>query len=280
MARKNLYEIINNYALDSTTAFSRIRYYFDEARYYTDQNEYFDINLREYIEKYIFDRLPIRKAGQIDLSDLLHDIGLNSLSGQKSFDDLFIFIELLACCEDNMPSSGFLYYGVGKQMFNAIFKCINEVLSSINYRLVESKDGRIIIQNDPIMEEAINATEDEDLAILLYKYRRYGNAIEDKKQILLAILNVLAPEIQERRKSTKTNRYKETAIKIDNISNNFNIRHNNKNGKDKKEYAANLSDQEQEYWLDSLYETILVFILEKNYRKSSELLEKIQKPKK
>lgn len=277
MARKTLYDIIDEYEISPTTAFSRIRYYYDHAEYCADPSGYFTETLKDYIEYKIFKNLPIRKAGQINLSDLLQDIGLSHLSEAKTFDDLFLFIELLACCQDNMPSKQSPDYALGKEMFDEAFRCINEILITTGHKLVGPKDRRIVIQIDSTMEEAISKTDDEELSILLYKYRHYSNDNNDRKQILRSILSALAPEIQTSKKNSSKNRLHDVANRIDNIANNFNIRHNNTAGKDKNNYASNLTEAEQAYWYDALYGAILLFILEKDFDKTKEKLQEIRK---
>ena len=276
MARKTLYDIIDEYEISPTTAFSRVRHYYDDAEYYTDSSGYFTETLKAYIENHIFENLPIRKAGQINLSDLLQDIGLSHLSGTKSFDDLFLFIELLACCQDSMPSKQSPDYALGKEMFDEAFKCINEILTTTNHKLVGPKNKRIVIQTDPTMEEAIEKVSDEELCVLLYKYKRYDNTLDGKKQILRNILSTLAPEIQTAKKNGTKNRLHDVANRIDDIANNFNVRHNNTAGKDKNNYASNLTDAEQGYWYDALYEAILLFMLEKDFDKAKDKLQKLR----
>lgn len=283
MTRKSLYDIIDEYEISPTKAFSRICYYFDGITYSTNYTNC-SHNLKYYINKHLFKDLPIRRAGQLDIDDLLLDIGLKPLDGKKNFDDVFLLIEFIVCCFDSFNQCNIKYFFVnemdGSCIFKEVMRCIDEILLSTNHKLIETKRGRIVIQNDPAMEQAVLATEDEDLSVLLYKYRHYSNNASDKKQILVQIINKLEPKIQQKKSSKSHNRYYETADTIYNIANNFNVRHNNTSGSKKKEYACGLTEEEQEYWYDQLYNAIIIMILENDFSVMKGKLEVVQKSEK
>ena len=52
------------------------------------------------------------------------------------------------------------------------------------------------------------------------------------------------------------------------LANNLNIRHNNLEGKNKKEYLVNIDNEELECWYDETYQVMLLCILENNYKTS------------
>ena len=62
MARKTLYNIVNEHELDSETAFARITYYF-ESDICSDDTWGHVTTLKQLIEEDIFKYLPIRRAG-------------------------------------------------------------------------------------------------------------------------------------------------------------------------------------------------------------------------
>ncbi|MBR2695478.1 hypothetical protein IKE86_01010 [Candidatus Saccharibacteria bacterium] len=274
MARKTLYDIIEENELKPTVAFARLRYYYERDIIIEDDWGY-QQSFKKLVELYAFEILPIRNAGQINLSDLMKDIGLNNLSGEKSFDDVFLFIEFIMCCYDTLMSQVSFPYRHNSNSFKNLINCINGILSATNCKLVKTPKGKIVIQEDQTAEEVIKKV-DESLGILLYKYKHYKNDLNDKKQILCNILSTLAPEIQTAKKNGTKNRLHDVANRIDDIANNFNVRHNNTVGKDKNDYASNLTDVEQEYWYDALYEAILLFILEKDYDKAKDKLQKLR----
>lgn len=283
MARKSLFDIIDEFEVSPARAFSRILYFFDGKTYTTTYSNY-GHTLKYYINNYLFGSLPIRKAGESNIDELLCDIDL-SLHGnnKKTFDDVFLLIELIVCCFDSYSRCNIKYFFVdeknGRSIFNETMQCVNEILLATNHELVETKRGRIVIQSDSVMEQAVFATEDEELSVLLYKYRHYSNNISDKKQILVQIINKLEPRIQQKKNSKSHDRYYETADTINNIANNFNVRHNNTSGSKKKSYACELTEEEQEYWYDQLYNAILIMILEDDFLGAKNKLESVQKNK-
>lgn len=64
MARKTLYDIIDEFEVSPAQAFSRILYYFDGKVYDTTYCNY-GHTLKYYINDYLFKSLPIRKAGGV-----------------------------------------------------------------------------------------------------------------------------------------------------------------------------------------------------------------------
>lgn len=52
--------------------------------------------------------------------------------------------------------------------------------------------------------------------------------------------------------------------------NNAHIRHNNKEGSDRKELIANMSDEELEHWYDELYQLLLFCVLAKDNKERKE----------
>lgn len=281
MARKSLYDIIDEFEVSPAQAFSRILHFFDGKAYETIYCNCGQ-TLKDYINEYLFKSLPIRKAGESSIDELLHDIGLSLRGGnKKTFDDVFLLIELIACCFDSYDQCNIKYFFVdeknGSSIFSETMQCINEILLATDHRLIETKRGRIVIQNDLAMEQAIMTTDDEDLSVLLYKYRHFSNDILDKKRILIQIVNKLEPMIQQKKKSKIRNRFYETADTVYNIANNFNVRHNNISGNNKKECACRLTEEEQEYWYDQLYNAIIIMILENDFSVMKNKLEVAQK---
>lgn len=193
----------------------------------------------------------------------------------KTFDDVFLFIEFISCCYNVAQKRQSYSSWRAESIFENMAICISGILDATNHKLVDSKEGKIVIQSNSAMEEAIEEV-DENLGVLLYKYKHYSNTLDDKKQILRNILSALAPEIQTAKKNSTKNRLYDVANRIDDIANNFNIRHNNMAGKDENYYASNLTDVEQEYWDDALYKAILLFILEKDYDRAKDKLQKLR----
>ena len=59
--------------------------------------------------------------------------------------------------------------------------------------------------------------------------------------------------------------------------NNVHIRHNNKSGKNKKEFVANMSDEDLENWYDETYQLLLFCVLIKDNKGRKDKLDELLK---
>ena len=78
------------------------------------------------------------------------------------------------------------------------------------------------------------------------------------------ILKALADKIE----GFRDNLDKDLSSDFGFLANNINIRHNNLDGKNKKEYLVNIENEELESWYDETYQVMLLCILENNYKES------------
>ena len=85
---------------------------------------------------------------------------------------------------------------------------------------------------------------------------------KNSQQAKRNILKALADKIE----GFRDNLDKDSSSDFGFLANNINIRHNNLDGKNKKEYLVNIENEELESWYDETYQVMLLCILENNYK--------------
>lgn len=141
-----------------------------------------------------------------------------------------------------------------------------QLIDNVNFILDKSgyiakynkKENRImVVCKNADTFEAINSTSDKDIQYLLLQYidLRTTNDVITKKAILTDFGQYLEPKRDDLSEINK-----DLADTIFFGLNNFHLRHNNKEGKDKKEYIINMEKEDLIKWYDRLYSLILIAI--------------------
>lgn len=136
---------------------------------------------------------------------------------------------------------------------------VNIILDKSGYiAKYNEKENRImIVCKNADTFETINSTSDKDIQYLLLQYvdLRITNDVITKKDILTNFGQYLEPKRDDLSELNK-----DLADTIFFGLNNFHLRHNNKEGKDKKEYIINMEKEDLIKWYDRLYSLILIAI--------------------
>ena len=136
---------------------------------------------------------------------------------------------------------------------------VNIILDKSGYiAKYNKKENRImVVCKNADTFEAINSTSDKDIQYLLLQYidLRTTNDVITKKAILTDFGQYLEPKRDDLSEINK-----DLADTIFFGLNNFHLRHNNKEGKDKKEYIINMEKEDLIKWYDRLYSLILIAI--------------------
>ena len=141
-----------------------------------------------------------------------------------------------------------------------------QLIDNVNFILDKSgyiakyneKENRImVVCKNADTFESINSTSDKDSQYLLIQYidLRTTNDVITKKAILTDFGQYLEPKRDDLSEINK-----DLADTIFFGLNNFHLRHNNKEGKDKKEYIINMEKEDLIKWYDRLYSLILIAI--------------------
>lgn len=154
---------------------------------------------------------------------------------------------------------------------------IDLLLNHLNYeKHVFNEDEKVILipKNPAATAVAEISSKDTAFSILKYHHASLKGQIEEKKQLLLSIANEYEPLLKK-----PIDGFTEYFDKATNMLNNMNIRHNNKSGNNKKEFVAQMSDEELENWYDETYQLLLFCVLIKDNKdrkdKLDELLKKV-----
>lgn len=139
---------------------------------------------------------------------------------------------------------------------------INILLEHLNYeKHVFEEDEKVILipKNPAATAVAEISSEDTAIAILMYHHASLEGKLAEKKDILRRIAQEYEPTLDKPIEGFTD--YFKTA---NNMLNNLDIRHNNRDGKNKKELVLNLTDLELENWYDELYQLLLFCVLIKD----------------
>ena len=109
MSRKNIYQIISEQKVDPTDAFERIKFYLFSKKY--RHNSFYEITIYQFIERFIFSRMPIRESFT-GLIDLIEGVGIINVKEKyvRDFDDVFAISEIILCAINSSPKD---YFGKG-----------------------------------------------------------------------------------------------------------------------------------------------------------------------
>lgn len=153
-----------------------------------------------------------------------------------------------------------------------ILENIEGLLEDLNYIIKKVEDKYVIVEKD-IIATAI-AEKNPDIANDIIEYRRFNlkGDIETKKAIILK----LADKIEPMRKKFKGTSYNSIMEDVQMMLNNLNLRHNNLEGKNKKEYTATISLEELENWYDKTYDMILGVLSLNDYLNSNDKIKELK----
>lgn len=146
-----------------------------------------------------------------------------------------------------LPSSIELY---DKIMVDLVY----ELLDGLNYEVIQKEDYQcFIIKKNVDAEETAKVLEDEELSSKILQYNNYSivNDLDAKKSILIS----MADYFEGNKFKIKNNDLEKN---ISFALNNFNIRHNNKIGKNENEFIKKISDDDLINLYDETYFMLLI----------------------
>lgn len=207
----------------------------------------------------------------IYVDDILKKLKLGDITDEKnSKDDLLKLIQLLL----NVRKLIYEYYNSYELDDIIIFDNIKYILEKVKYKSYNEKDKIILAPQNIETLSAVNSI-DKSLGTLLVEYLDFNiqKDINEKKRILNDISYQLEPTRNELNKVNKN-----ITDKLFHLFNKMNIRHNNREGKNRIEEVANMKDEEIISWYDKTYEmTIYLLNQEKNVKNVHEIEELIRK---
>lgn len=158
-----------------------------------------------------------------------------------------------------------------------LLKNIDILLEHLNYEeQVFAQDEKVIlVPKNPAATAVAEITDKEHIAFAILKYNHNslkGN-IAEKKSLLLSIANEYEPLLKN-----PINGFSDYFDKANCLLNNLNLRHNNLEGRDKREIVCEMPAEELEKWYDELYQLLLFCVLIKdNIKRKKEIDDLVKK---
>ena len=219
----------------------------------------YDMTFEQYIDKHNFKNWEY-KSFSLSINDYKKKVNIDNISTDSNEEQLIHYLEfvynMLNIFDENC------YYD--KVALDAILDLIERLLSKLNYKIVEVKKTKYkVIINNSSLPTVINKVS-KDIQSCFIEYLIIDNKIEDKRKIL----KLLADYFEGEKKNYKDSNvdfikslYNDTTYYF----NNYNIRHNNLNGNNKKEKLLSMTDEKLEHIYDMIYNNCLLLILLKEY---------------
>ena len=158
-----------------------------------------------------------------------------------------------------------------------LLKNIDILLEHLNYeeQVFDQDEKVILVPKNPAATAVAEITDKEHIAfaILKYNHNSLRGDLEGKRQLLLSIANEYEPLLKNPIDGF-TDYFKKATF----LLNNLNLRHNNKSGKDKKQFVVDMPNKELEKWYDELYQLLLFCVLIKdNVKRKKEIDDLVKK---
>lgn len=257
MNQNHLYDLLKNRVINPYEELNRLNNLF----IYGIKGYGFNYqSLEDLLDKNVFKNLKMRDTF-ITISDMRNGLNLDEFKWYDSFDKLYLFCEFLY----NLLQQGSDYISQipeADKQAKAIIHNIMNILDKTNHELYKgSEDNYIIVEKNKFTSQAVELVEDEDVALKLIEYNHFKlkSDLMKKKEILNIIGNYIEPILKQDK--WKNNGFLSLEDDAGFLLNNFDIRHNNREGRNKKEYIASMSDQILEEWYDKTYNTLLSVII-------------------
>lgn len=186
------------------------------------------------------------------------------------------YINVLRMVEEKLNFSHNMQFSY-PPAYPMLLKNIDILLEHLNYEeQVFAQDEKVIlVPKNPAATAVAEITDKEHIAFAILKYNHNslrGN-LEGKRQLLLSIANEYEPLLKNPIDGF-TDYFKKATF----LLNNLNLRHNNKSGKDKKQFVVDMPNKELEKWYDELYQLLLFCVLIKdNVKRKKEIEDLVKK---
>jgi hypothetical protein len=250
----------------------RIETLFEMETVYYDYKEY---SLKEYIDKLCFRILPI-SGTSLGIDDLKNRLGINatdSIDGLLSYCE-FVF-NIVYQSSDPIRKAG------EKDAFFqvvTISKNINLVLEKLNHEIIEQDNKRlIVVEKNKAAAQAASLIDDPKKALKVIEYNHIAlkGDLLGKQSILKQLGDVVEPILKSH--VLRDNGYAKLEDDAGFLLNNCQIRHENKEGNNQKEFIADIDDNDLEELYDMAYQTLLMVIIANEQIGISEMVDSLKK---
>lgn len=281
MARKNIFELLSE-KYNIVKEMNKIAELFAGVK--ISYGDYFTQRApQQYSIEQIFEWNCFPKWKQrgpyLSCAEMKADLNIpNSFS--NNMDDIIrgleYYINVLRMIEEKLNFSRNMQFSY-PPAYPMLLKNIDILLEHLNYeKQVFAQDEKVIlVPKNPAATAVAEITDKEHiaLAILKYNHNSLRGDLEGKRQLLLSIANEYEPLLKNPIDGF-TDYFKKATF----LLNNLNLRHNNKSGKDKKQFVVDMPNKELEKWYDELYQLLLFCVLIKdNVKRKKEIDDLVKK---
>ena len=275
--RKNLKDLLANHNLNYTNEFNRINKLFHQK--YLVQKEYIrkeTITAQTICNDYFLSIPPYIRSTTTSLNDFLEEFEIITPDDTFNYtlDDYLPYLEFLTnisvyILDNENP------FDYERSILNTVLKQIKISVAALHMQFIQDDNIWIIVPNDPAALSAAEVVSDINISLCLLKYNHYllKGDIAQKEKILIDMASYL-----EGNKETFNQNNGTLFSLVRRYFNNFNLRHNNLTGPNKRDYLDTMTDSQREDTLDDLYQLCLLLILENdNISRKKEMNELINK---
>ena len=281
MARKNIFELLSE-KYNIVKEMNKIAELFAGVK--ISYGDYFTQRApQQYSIEQIFEWNCFPKWKQrgpyLSCAEMKADLNIpNSFS--NNMDDIIkgleYYINILRMVEEKLNFSRNMQFSY-PPAYPMLLKNIDILLEHLNYEeQVFAQDEKVIlVPKNPAATAVAEITDKEHIAfaILKYNHNSLRGDLEGKRQLLLSIANEYEPLLKNPIDGF-TDYFKKATF----LLNNLNLRHNNKSGKDKKQFVVDMPNKELEKWYDELYQLLLFCVLIKdNIKRKKEIDDLVKK---
>lgn len=265
MPRISFIDILRNADIDISSEYKAVH-----SLFYDEHAEICSTSLYDLVNDN-FMYLPIHDTC-LTLSEFDNRFGFRfrTVSSSDDLDDLVLLIEYVLNFIMQVHEIPDAEYYLEEAAYTFIPKHIHSVCEKIHYEIVETKDGYILVADNPAAVEAAQVLPIENSYLpLQYSHHALQGDIQAKRNVLLNLSNELEPKRETLRKMDK-----DLENDLFFCLNSLNIRHNNISSLSSKykKYIAEMSAADLEKWYDYTYNMILVALIKLgDYPSSTEM---------
>lgn len=212
------------------------------------------VSLKQMLEPH-FVKCPIRGTA-ISIDDLFETYSKHWSA--NTLDGLLLYCEIVLNLIYTLPSNHLTDHEICRNR--------DQIISNVKYILEKTGNqlaagagkALIIVPKDELVQAVIEDITDKDVGLAILEYGRFGNKgnLKHKREALIKIARLLEPQLKDKKLSGFA---QELADDINFGLNNFNIRHNNEEGKSENILLKELTPQMMEIVYDDLYRAMLLF---------------------
>ncbi len=266
--KMHLYDLVSTFIVDPKEEALKIFWLLSSEEFFFGHR----LTLEKFIDEKIFRGLSFRGTF-ISVSDLRSALGiaeadfsLNNPLIEVPIEKLFLLSELLLGIYEEGKQE-IERCTQAEQLMKTIISNIKTIVDKTNHELhnicaVKYRPPQyIIVEKNKLVSEAVSLIEDKNLSLAVIEYNHYvlRGKMTEKRNILSLLANHVEPMLND--KTLRDGGYSNLQSDVRFLVNNFQIRHNNKEGKNKRDYILSLSDKDLEMWYDRAYSLMLELIV-------------------